>query len=102
MRWVMSLFLVVSLSVVGCNSEPDNPLDPGGRVEAIEWAASIAPETDWRLPEHFGFGIGVSNSESPDVDWLTDGALDDYKPVYSPDGSQIAAVAAEWRARAVR
>jgi len=63
--------------------------DENGTSEAIEWEASIAVTSEEQPYEHFGFRIGVSNSESSDIEWLTDGALDDYKPVYSPDGSQI-------------
>jgi hypothetical protein len=36
------------------------------------------------------FRIAVSSSADSDVQWLTDGEQDDYKPAYSPDGSQIA------------
>jgi hypothetical protein len=60
-----------------------------GGIDTIEWAASIAVTSQEEPFEHFGFRIGVSSSESSNIEWLTDGALDDYKPVYSPDGSQI-------------
>jgi hypothetical protein len=56
----------------------------------IEWASSAAVKSEERPNELFGFRIGINDSASSEIQWLTDGELDDYKPAFSPDGSQIA------------
>ncbi|MFZ1865772.1 MAG: hypothetical protein WAU39_16225 [Polyangiales bacterium] len=63
----------------------------------IEWAGSVAVRSEEKPEQpgmHFGFRIAVSNSANSEIQWLTDGELDDYKPAFSPDGSKIAF----WRA----
>jgi hypothetical protein len=105
-RWVMrygfgiGLALALGLALmVGCSDENGEGgsggtagtggMAGGGGIDTIEWAASIAVTSEEKPYEHYGFRIGVSSSAHANIDWLTDGALDDYKPVYSPDGSQV-------------
>jgi hypothetical protein len=60
--------------------------------DTIEWASSVAVRSEEKPEQpgmHFGFRIAVNNSESSDIEWLTNGERDDYKPAYSPDGSKI-------------
>ena len=79
MRYLFGFLCVFALGLVGC-SESDSG------TEAIEWAASTAAvKTD---PEKIGYGITHNTTASSEFQWLTD--VDDYKPVYSPDGTQIA------------
>jgi Tol biopolymer transport system component len=63
-----------------------------GSNDSIDWASSLAVTAEEKPepPEmHFGFRIATSNSASSNIEWLTDGERDDYKPAYSPDGSKI-------------
>jgi len=82
MRYLVQFMFVLALGVVGCSDDQSGS-------ETLEWAASISVKSEERPYEHFGFRIGIGNSANSDIDWLTDGKLDDYKPVYSADGSQI-------------
>lgn len=84
--WWIGVLCLGAVSWFGCS-------DNGSSSDAIRWAASVAVTSE-EQPEqpgmHFGFRIAISNSVNSDVQWLTDGEQDDYKPAYSPDGSQIA------------
>jgi hypothetical protein len=86
MRYLFGFVCACALGVmplVGCsNSESSSG--------TIEWAASAAVKSEEQPNELFGFGIAISNSANSDIQWLTDGQLDDYKPAYSPDASKIA------------
>jgi len=84
MRHFVGLVLALALGVMGCSETSGT----GGSSD-IEFAASTAVASE-SSPELIGFRIGISNSANSEVEWLTtDGQFDDYKPVYSPDGSQI-------------
>lgn len=86
MRYVFRIWFALALSlalVAGCSDDGESSTD------SIQWAASSALVSE-EEPGHVGFGITVSSSDSSEVQWLTDGELDDYKPAYSPDGSKIA------------
>lgn len=86
MRYVFGFGFALALSLAlmaGCSDSDESGAD------SIQWAASSAVASE-EEPGHYGFGITVSSSDGSEVQWLTDGELDDYKPAYSPDGSKIA------------
>lgn len=86
MRDVFRFWFVLALGVAlmaGCADSSDSD-------DTVEWAATAAVKADQLPNELFGFRIGISNSADPNVEWLTEGERDDYKPAYSPDGSKIA------------
>jgi hypothetical protein len=87
MRYALSWIAVLCLgapSWSGCGGSSDTSNN------TIEWAASAAVKSEEQPNELFGFRIALSNSASSNVQWLTAGEQDDYKPAYSPDGTQIA------------
>jgi|GEM_PF-615670 len=94
MRYVFRSWFAFTLSLAltaGCSNDSESGAD------TIEWAASVAVRSEEKPEQpgmHFGFRIAVSNSANSDIQWLTDGEQDDYKPAFSPDGSKIAF----WRA----
>ncbi|UCD84527.1 MAG: PD40 domain-containing protein [Deltaproteobacteria bacterium] len=71
-----SLMACLALGLAGCSSSDNDPADNDPAV--IEWIAS------------FDLRIAESVSNSSEIHYLTDSDLDEYKPVYSPDGSKIA------------
>ena len=86
MRYVFRFWFALALSLAlmaGCSDDGESSTD------SILWVASSALVSE-EEPGHVGFGITVSSSDGSEVQWLTDGELDDYKPAYSPDVSKIA------------
>ena len=80
--WVWALCLGLT-SWAGCGNSDSSS-------NTIEWLSSAAVKSEERPDELFGFRLAVSSTANSELQWLTDGALDDYKATYSPDGSKIA------------
>lgn len=79
MRYLCGCVCAFVVGLVGCSDSQSGPT-------TIEWAASTtAVRQD---VEKIGYGITLNTTASSEFDWLS--GVDDYKPVYSPDGTQIA------------
>jgi hypothetical protein len=79
MRSSFAMLAAFALALVACSESESGD-------QAIEWAASTAAVK--QDPDKIGYGITHNTTASPDFEWLTE--VDDYKPVYSADGTQVA------------